>query len=137
MKLLLKIILLPLTILALLFGPAAASNNYDENHFNVLIAKEIGGKAEVTTKYSRRIDIVTRTTAWETDWLPKAWSEGVGQALTYAELTGKNAGIIVLIDVSKKVNSNHVKLVKLMAKKYGIELKFYKCNRDNGKYSEY
>ena len=131
MRLIFKLILLPFTILMWLFGTSHAAN-YNENYFNKLIAKELNGKVEVRTRLNRRVDILTKDTAWECDWSYKAWSEGVGQALTYAELTGKKPGICVLID-SKKENADHIALVKIIAKKHKIKLVFYLCNKSNGK----
>ena len=112
----------------------SSKTSYDENYFNVRIAKDLGGKAEVNIKHNRRADILTWNYAYETDWSHKAWSEGVGQALAYAMLTGKKPGIIVLVDKAKGYNRDHKAILKKLAKKYGIAVIVYECNKRNGKY---
>ena len=55
------------------------------------------GNAELEYRLpdSTRVDMLNSTEAIEVDWAEK-WAEGVGQALYYAELTGKKPAIILL-----------------------------------------
>lgn len=46
-------------------------------------------------------DCVTVTHAIETDWAPKAWKEGVGQALHYADELNLQPGILVIMREQK------------------------------------
>ena len=127
-----KILLLPFTILGWLFSLVFASaTTYNEAYFTELIAKtEIKGKLEYRLPNRKRIDILTNTHAYEVDWISKAWSEGVGQALHYAIMTGKKPGIIVLIDKPHKANLNA--LIET-AKMYDIDVKIFHVNKKNGR----
>ncbi len=42
-----------------------------------------------------RVDLINTTTAFEVDFASK-WAEGIGQALYYAQLTGKRPGLVLL-----------------------------------------
>ena len=121
-----KAIKLVFAIIGWLFSLGAASaGNYNEDHFVRLIAKtKIKGKVEYRLSNAKRVDILTDTHAYEVDWLHKAWSEGVGQALHYAIMTNKKPGVIVLID--RPHNSNLTALRKT-AEKYDIDVKIYYC----------
>lgn len=55
-----------------------------------------GGRAEVVLSDGTRADCVTATHAVEVEWAEN-WYEAVGQALHYARLTGKRAGIVLLL----------------------------------------
>ena len=55
------------------------------------------GKAEVTLSDRSRCDYVTATHAIEFDFADK-WYEAIGQALHYARLTGKRAGIVLILE---------------------------------------
>ena len=43
-----------------------------------------------------RIDCLTETMAIEVDWAKK-WAEGVGQAIYYGSMTGKRAGVALIM----------------------------------------
>ena len=65
-----------------------------------------------------RIDVLTDEHAVELDWLHK-WHEGVGQALHYAELSGKEP--VVAIGIKEKdYDREKLKLAKRVANKNGI-----------------
>lgn len=55
-----------------------------------------GGKMEVTMPDNTRADCVTATHAIEFDFAPK-WAEAIGQSLHYAALTGKQAGVVLIM----------------------------------------
>jgi len=55
------------------------------------------GKIEVVLPDMTRCDCLTETHAIEFDFAPK-WAEAVGQSLHYARLTGKRAGIVLIME---------------------------------------
>ena len=127
-----KILLLPFTIIGWLFSLAFASAaTYNEAYFAELIAKtEVKGELEYRLPNRKRVDILTDTHAYEVDWISKAWSEGVGQALHYAIMTGKKPGVIVLIDKPHKANLNA--LIET-TKMYDIDVKIFHVNKKTGR----
>ena len=67
-----------------------------------------------------RVDLLTDTHAYEADW-PHKWAEAIGQALYYAELTGRKPGIILLVrDIQKE--GRYVYRCQTICAKYGIKL---------------
>lgn len=56
-----------------------------------------GGEAEVILRDLTRVDCVTETHAVEFDFGDK-WAEAIGQSLHYSHLTGKRAGIVLIIE---------------------------------------
>ena len=127
-----KAIKLVFAIIAWLFSTGTTSaGNYNEDYFVRLIAKtKIKGKVEHRLFNQKRVDLLTDTHAYEVDWLHKAWSEGIGQALHYAIATGKKPGVIALVD--KPHNANLSALLKT-AEIYNIDVKVFYVNKQNGK----
>jgi len=62
------------------------------------LAAKLNGKTEVKIE-GGRIDVVTSNCVIEVDW-PEKWHEGLGQALHYADTTGKQ-GVLALISYSQ------------------------------------
>jgi len=56
------------------------------------------GEAEYTLSDKTRVDCLTLGYAIEVDFARKAWSEGVGQALHYAKMTGKQPGVVIIME---------------------------------------
>lgn len=65
-----------------------------------------------------RVDLLTATHAIEVDWAPK-WAEGIGQALYYAQLTGKKPAVLLLISDMRK-EKQFVYRLQTVAAKYDI-----------------
>ena len=79
------------------------------------LAVYLGGEAEYRLPDKSRIDVLTDEHAIELDWLHK-WHEGVGQALHYAELSGKEP--VVAIGIKEKdYDREKLKLAKRVANK--------------------
>ena len=89
------------------------------------LAKLWNGKTEVIVE-GGRIDVLTETSAVELDW-PHKWHEGLGQALHYADATGKQ-GVLALISYSQgpdnlqKDSVKRFNMVEEVCKKRGIRL---------------
>ncbi|MFH0952708.1 MAG: hypothetical protein V1873_00080 [Verrucomicrobiota bacterium] len=96
-----------LLVLLLVATPAAIAWDYyqfdlpsqaPEAYWRDVLAEELGGQHEVSIE-GGRIDVLTDTQAIEIDW-PHKWHEGLGQALHYSDVTGKQ-GVLALISYSQ------------------------------------
>ena len=89
------------------------------------LARLWNGKTEIVVE-GGRIDVLTDTSAVEVDW-PHKWHEGLGQALHYADVTGKQA-VLALISYSQgpdnlqKESVKRFNMVDEECKKHGIRL---------------
>lgn len=89
-----------LLVIAALFGLAAAAHArrlHLEEYYQAQWCAQQGGRAEVVLSDGTRCDCLTDTHAIEFDFANK-WAEGIGQALHYASLTGKRAGLVLIIE---------------------------------------
>jgi len=85
------------------------------------LAPKYGGETEVRLYDGSRVDLLTDSVAYEADWSSK-WAEGVGQALHYAELTGKRPGLILLVKDPAKEWRSMIRAARLCGR-YSIELR--------------
>ena len=83
----------------------------------------MGGQVEYRLEDGRRIDCLTDTYAIEVEFSHK-WSEAVGQSLDYSMLTGKKAGIVLIIKESDSLE-NWQRLNKLI-EHYQLPIKLWK-----------
>lgn len=56
-----------------------------------------GGETEVVLEDRTRIDCLTEAYSIEFDFEDK-WAEAIGQSLGYASMTGKKAGIVLILE---------------------------------------
>jgi len=115
------------------------SSGLRESAWRDALTSRLKGKAEVSIE-GGRIDVLTDTQAIEVDW-PHKWHEGLGQALHYADATGKQ-GVVALISYSqdpdnlKEKSIQRFKMVENLCQKNGIELmilfpsKLYEIQKD-------
>ena len=82
-----------------------------------------GGRVEVKMPDNTRCDCLTRDYAIEFDFASKRF-EGIGQAIHYAELTGKKAGLVLICKKpsDRAKASSARKLLQKIRKKYFIRL---------------
>ncbi len=59
------------------------------------------GEIEYRLPDRTRVDCLTETHAIEYDW-GKKWAESLGQALFYSAMTGKKAGIVLIVNPRTK-----------------------------------
>jgi len=59
------------------------------------------GEIEYVLADKTRVDCLTDTHAIEYDW-GKKWAESLGQALFYSAMTGKKAGIVLIVNPKSK-----------------------------------
>ena len=77
-------------------------------------------QAEVRLWDGTRVDLRTDTYAIEIDW-PQKWAEAIGQSLYYAEVTGLEPGIILLVrDMDS--DRRHVYRCQTVCARAGIRL---------------
>lgn len=84
---------------------------------------EHGGETEVVLSDGTRIDIETETHAIEVDFARK-WAEAIGQSLHYAEMTGKEPGIVLIVESLSDLK-HALKVMRINGnRKLGIQLWF-------------
>lgn len=91
-------------LLSLLPAPAASRQRlHKESWYQVHWCDTHNGHSEVTLSNGTRADCLTDTHAIEVDFADK-WRESIGQALSYAYLTDKDAGIVLIIETPSDNN---------------------------------
>ncbi len=107
-------------LLALLIPVCAlAKHECPEKYYQELWCNANNGQLEVVLSDYTRIDCVTDKYAIEFDFARK-WAEAIGQSLHYSYMTGKKAGIVLIIE-NPTEEKYYNRLIPL-AKKYDIEL---------------
>ena len=84
-----------------LANSAYAKRAYSEKTYQKKWCKEQRGRAEVSMKNRTRCDCLTKKHAIEFDFADK-WAEAIGQSLHYSAETGKEAGIVLIMEDKKK-----------------------------------
>ena len=81
----------------ILFGVVTISYAKNtENFFQHQWCLKEGGQTEYTLPDSTRIDCLTESHAVEVDFAQK-WAEAIGQSLHYSLMSGKRAGILLIL----------------------------------------
>ena len=91
--------LLSLIFLILFPGNCFADRLHPEKWYQEKWCNENNGVIEVILKDKTRCDCVTVTHAIEFEF-GRNWSEGIGQSLYYAFMTGKKAGVVIILENS-------------------------------------
>ncbi len=86
------------------------------------------GTVEYVLPDKTRIDCLTQTEACEFDWAKK-WYEGIGQALWYAQSTGKKPCLALIINSQE--DYKYFNRAKILCDKYNINLIEIKGQRLN------
>lgn len=84
-------------LLILVSTSANAKRLHKERYYQDITCNEIGGVVEYRLPDKTRVDCLTDTHAWEHDFGSK-WAEAIGQSLHYARMTGKKAGIYLILE---------------------------------------
>ena len=82
------------------------------------------GHIEYTLADKTRVDCLTTTHAYEYDYAEK-WAESVGQALHYAHMTDRIAGVVL---IKKRGEGRYVKRVREIIRHYGLPLELRAVN---------
>ena len=92
-----RLILLTLLLITL---PCNAARLHPEAYYQDKWCSANSGITEYENKDYTRVDCLTDTHAVEFDFAKK-WAESIGQSLHYARMTGKKAGIVLIIEKDK------------------------------------
>jgi hypothetical protein len=68
----------------------------NEKYYQTRMCDALGGEVEHILFDKTRVDCLTREHAIEVDFAKK-WAEGIGQALYYAEVTGKKPAVGLIV----------------------------------------
>jgi len=89
-----------LSFVLILPCPGLANRVHPEKWYQERWCNDHGGQMEVVLADQTRCDCETEIHAVEFDFADK-WAEAIGQALHYSRLTGKRAGIVLLLESDK------------------------------------
>jgi len=88
-------IVLVIFIITMIPLSAEPAHQHKEKEYQAKWCAEHGGIAEYRLDDGSRVDCLTDEYAIEFDFAPK-WAEAIGQALYYAEKTGRKPGIVLI-----------------------------------------
>ncbi len=114
-----------IVITGILFTGCTEKKKYNEKYYQTILCNELDGVMEQSLLDRTRIDCLTDEYAIEVDF-SKKWAESVGQALYYAEMTGKKPAVALIVRETEQ-DKRHMKRLKILTDKYGI--KIYKIER--------
>ena len=112
-----------LVVIALcLLSSSNALTVENEDYYNRMFCKEMGGQAEYVLPDRSRVDCLTSTHAFEADWAQglKVY-ESIGQALYYSAETGRQPGILLLI--KNKNSERYIRKVKRVIEAFNLPIK--------------
>lgn len=107
--------LIALLLPMLLFG----KHFHKESYYADIFCAKMQGKVEYVLSDRTRVDCLSDTHAWEVDFAEK-WAESIGQSLHYSHMTGKKAGVYLIIENYK--DYIYLDRLKVLAEKYDIEV---------------
>ncbi len=95
----------------------------DERDINSVWCLSVGGKEQFRTKDGTYVDCLTGIYAVEAEF-DYNWKEGIGQALHYAESTGKEAAILFI--KREKSRKDYYNEMMRVINKYDLPIKVFK-----------
>ena len=127
---------LSLILVLLLFqvNSAIAKHPYPEKFYQQNWCKEHNGIMEYKLIDDTRVDCLTKDYAVEFDFAQK-WAEAIGQSLHYSRMTGKKAGINLIIETSDDFKYYHK--IEPLCKMYNIALWYSEMPKDGTNTEEY
>lgn len=96
--------------------PAHAGHLHKEKEYQLAWCK---GETEARLADGTRVDCLTKNYAVEVDFAHK-WPEALGQALHYADMTGKRPAVLLIIERDK--DWRYYNRLKRTARKQGVKL---------------
>lgn len=94
-----------------------------ESWYQQVWCEGMDGKVEHRLKDGRRIDCLTEQYAIEIEFARK-WPEAIGQSLNYSMLTGKKAGIVLILKTAE--DHAHWQRLLTVIKHYALPIKVWK-----------
>ena len=110
----------------LITSTISAKHIHKEKYYQKQFCKAEHGIMEYRLPDSTRVDCLTATHAIEVDFAKK-WEESIGQSLYYSIMTGKKAGVYLIIESDK--DYKYLRRLKKVAKKYDIDIYRSDLNR--------
>lgn len=98
----------PLLFIALTLPAFGSEHRHPERWYQQQAAEVMKGRMEVRVP-DGRVDIVTADHAIEVEFSAK-WKNAIGQALWYAQQTGKPAGIVLILEDEKRDTPDAIRL---------------------------
>lgn len=113
----------PLIILILLLVATVcyAKHKFPERHYQTQWAIAHNGKTEYRLPDNTRVDVLLERYAVEVDFVNKFY-QGVGQALYYAYMTGKQPGLVLIIENDDSVSMRQLQRAKFLCGRLRIKL---------------
>ncbi|MDA8428150.1 MAG: hypothetical protein M0T70_02735 [Geobacteraceae bacterium] len=108
-----------ITIFVLLPSLAFAGHIHKEKEYQEAWCKKINGITEYRLEDGARVDCLTDQFAIEFDFAPK-WAESIGQALYYAEMTGRKPGVVLIQENDD--DDRYMDRLKKVAGRHGIKV---------------
>jgi hypothetical protein len=110
---------------ALVLGLLLAASPLDagEREFAQNWCRKHGGVVEVVLEDRTRVDCLTDTHAIEVEYGPK-WAEAIGQALHYALMTGKRAGVVIIL--RDKNDERYARRIRNVAREWGLDIAIWR-----------
>ncbi len=116
-----QIIVLILSLLSLGCTSSRQHINQDHHHperyYQNQWCNKVGGLQEYHLEDGTRVDCLTETHAVEFDFAKK-WAESIGQALYYADMTGKRPGVVLIME--QPGDDRFKARLKRISDRYGI-----------------
>ena len=81
---------------------SGAKKKHPEKYYQEIWCKNVGGEVEVVLNNRTRVDCLTDTHAIEFDFAKK-WAESLGQSLYYSVKTGKDPGIVLILEKNSDI----------------------------------
>ena len=106
-----------LVLLVLIPSISFASHLYAEKEYQNTWCKKVNGITEYRLADGTRVDCLTDQYAIEFDFAQK-WAEGIGQALYYADMTGRLPGVVLILEEDGDVR--YLDRLQRVADRYGI-----------------
>ena len=91
---------------------------HNERYYQEKMCKKMDGLVEYRLKDKTRVDCLTDDYAIEVDFAKK-WAEGIGQALFYALMTGKEPAVGLIVG---EKDTRYLKRLKKVASKFDIKI---------------
>jgi len=106
-------------LVALSMLAASVHAKMKEKDYQALMCPDGFGVMEYKLIDNRRVDCLTSTHAIEVDFAYK-WFEAVGQSLHYAKMTGKRAGVYLIM--IKDNDEKHLRQMKELIRFYDLPI---------------
>ena len=110
--------------------PVSGKHLHPERWYQDLWCADRGGQVEVRQEDGTRVDCLTECYACEMDFSTK-WAEAVGQALHYSAMTGKRAGIVLIMENPEK-DQKYLNRLERLIEYHGLKIDVWVMKPNEG-----